>query len=325
MVERPITEPIFFVGMPRSGTTVLFEVVAAHPNLGWFSQHLDRTPGIPGVTLASRLADLSFAARRSITRSDQARPWVEKFRVGPSEAYNVWDRCCGDKFRNDYLLGVEASETERRCLRETVAQVLRYHGKSRFAAKITGPGRIVFLKSAFPDARVVHIVRDGRAVVQSLMRVPFWRDTYRMYEPAWRNGLGEADLADWNACKRSPLALAAVQWRRVVRSIREEAQFAGNRYVELCYEHFVLEPHEVLDELQEELGLVPVPAVHEFLDRRFMLRNMNFQWGDRFAPEDVRMLDALLGPTLEELGYGVDPPSPPSASVRIRRPLCTGP
>ena len=74
-------------------------------------------------------------------------------------------------------------------MRATVAGVLRYHGKARFAAKLTGPARISYVSSIFPEARFVHVVRDGRAVVQSLMKVEFWGARDRMTRPAWENGL----------------------------------------------------------------------------------------------------------------------------------------
>jgi hypothetical protein len=308
--------------MPRSGTTVIFELFAARPDIAWFSQHLERAPRFPSVAALSRLTDLSPAMRRSVTRSDQARPWLERLRVGPSEAYAVWKRCCGEKFLYDYLLGVEATAVERDRLHATISKVLRFQGKPRFAAKITGPGRIGYLSSVFQDACFVHVVRDGRAVVQSLMQVPFWRERRRMHEPAWENGLTPADLADWDARGRSPLALAAVQWRRVIQSTREEAaRLAPDRYAELCYERFVSEPHEVLDELAAFCGLPTSPEAHEFLERRFELRDMNFQWGDRFHLDDVEMLNDLMGGALRQFGYHVEPPQPPTGEPLVERPF----
>lgn len=322
---RSVDRPIFFVGMPRSGTTVVFEVFAARPEVAWLSQHLQRFPGVPALALLSRMADLNPSMRRSVSRSDQFRAWIEKLRVGPVEAYGFWQRCCGEKFRHDYLLGVEASARESECVRATVAKVLRYQGKSRFAAKITGPGRIAYLSSIFGDARFVHVVRDGRAVVQSLMRVPFWQERRRMTEPVWANGLTVRDLRDWEARDRSPLALAAVQWRRVVESIREEAaRLPPEHYVEVRYERFVSEPHDFLDELASELELPRSPDAHEFMDRRFNLRDMNFQWGKRFGPDEVVMLNELMADTLKRFGYGIDPPRPPSGEPGLDRPFPAG-
>ena len=321
-MSRPVEAPIFLVGMPRSGTTVLFEVFAARGDVAWFSGHMQRAPGRPALAALSRAADLTPRMRRSVSRSDQVRPWLERLRVGPVEAYGFWERHCGEKFRYDYLTGVEASTDERRSVQAAVSHVLKFHGKARFAAKITGPARIGYLSSIFPDARFVHVVRDGRAVVNSLMRVPFWQERNRMHEPAWRNGLSEADLADWERYERSPLALAAVQWRCVVESAREEAaRLASDRYGEVHYERFVAEPREVLDAVAAYCGLPHSTKAEEFLEARFVLKDMNFQWQQRFDEAEVSMLEDLIGDTLAASGYEAGRSRPPTVGAAVTTPF----
>ncbi len=312
--------------MPRSGTTVAFEAFAARRDVAWLSQHVERAPGIPALALLSRTTELSQSMRRSVSRSDQRRPWLEKLKVGPSEAYEFWRRCCGEKFLYDYLLGVRASAGERECARTSIARIQSFQGKRRFAAKVTGPGRIGYLSSIFPDARFVHVLRDGRAVVQSLLRVPFWRERSRTHEPAWRNGLTDADLADWERCDRSPLALAAVQWRRVVASTRDEAlRVAPDRYAEVRYERFVAEPRGVLDGVASFCDLPPSEQAHEFLRSRFELRDMNFQWRERFDAGEIATTDDLLGATLAELGYALEPSGTPADGPLLELPFAASP
>lgn len=319
---KPATRILFLVGMPRSGTTVIFEATAARHDLAWFSNYLQRFPGTPVLSALSRLADLAPVARRSVSRSDQTRRWLRHIRVGPNEAYGVWKRCCGEKFLFDYLLGIQASPVERECVRATVANVLRYHGRPHFAAKLTGPGRIGYLSSIFPKARFVHVVRDGRAVTQSLMRVPFWRLRDRMNTPAWQNGLTEKDLADWERFERSPLALAAVQWRRVVESTRDEAaSLAPDRYAEINYERFVAAPQAVLRGISEFCGLPHSSRAEAFLRARFDVRDMNQQWPKRFNSREISMLNELLHGTLETFGYEIDPPGPPKTNSMIVTPF----
>ncbi len=303
MVE--IRQPIFLVGMGRSGTTVMFEVFAAHPDLAWFSQLFQRLPRFPIVTAFSRAVDWTQWMKKAKSRSDEQRPWLEKLRLGPTEAYAVWERYCGEEFLYDYLLGVEATDAERRRLRHLVSSVIRYQGKQRFAAKITGPARLEYLVSIFPDARFVHVIRDGRAVVRSLMQYPYWRDTWRLNRPAWNGGLGDGELGQWEAYNHSPLALAAIQWRAVVRSARQEAmRFAPTRYCEIRYEDFVANPHRALDELTTFCDLRPSARPREFLDRRYELRDMNPRWSAVFDSDELGMLNEVMGTTLEELGYG---------------------
>lgn len=304
MPESRIHQPIFVIGVPRSGTTLVFDVLASHAELAWFSQYSARFPSIPIVAALSRFADLSPIFRKAVTRSSQRRPWIEKFRIGPVEAYELFEKCCGKKFRYEFLLGVEPSERERRALRRAVALCLRYQGKSRFATKITGPGRIGYLTGIFPDANFIHVVRDGRAVVRSLLRAPFWRESSRMQAPAWQNGLQPSDLSDWKAWEHSPAALAAVQWRAIITRVREEAQaLPSGHYAEVRYEDFIRAPHETTEAILEHCRLERNPAVHNFLSRRFELQDMNLQWPKYFSGAELHMLWQLLGCTLVQLGY----------------------
>lgn len=321
-----IERPIIFLGMPRSGTTVMFEAMAAHPELGWFSTHLNRFPRLPILLALARVADRRRGFRKAIHRSDQRRSWTRKLRVGPAEAYGVWERCCGEKFTYDFLRGVRATADERRCLRGIVEKALRYEGKPRFATKITGPARIGYLGSIFDDALYVHVVRDGRAVVQSLMNVYFWRDTWRMTEPAWRNGLSAEELERWQELDSSPLALAAIQWRAVLEGAREEAaDVAPAGYAEIRYEDFVGDPGGVLDELTEHCGLSPSPRPREFIEGRFEIKDMNYQWAARFDPTEIAMLNELLGATLVEFGYSLEAGPRPADGSRVRTPFLTRP
>ena len=116
--------------------------------------------------------------------------------------------------------------------------------------------------------------------------------------------------------------LAAVQWRRVVESIRTEgARLAPNGYAEVRYERFVEEPASTLDEVASFCDLPPCGRAKAFLRKRFELRNMNFQWRGRFGAEEVAVLNELTGALLVELGYGVDPPRPPEATAPLIRPF----
>ena len=301
---RPVHRPIFFVGAPRSGTTVIFNVFAARPDLAWFSQHLARFPGWPSVTVLTRLADLGRGFRKSIDRSDLRRGRLERLRVGPSEAYPVWERYCGERFVYDFMLGARATPAERDRVQRLVAKLLRYQGKSRFATKITGPARVGYLASIFPDAQFVHVIRDGRAVTSSLLRVHFWRDSWRERQVSWSGGLDEEVLDPWRDSDDLPLALAALQWAAIVAAARDEARaLAPGQYVELRYEDFVADPHRALDEVTAACDLPPAPEPHEFLDARVDVRNMNLGWQEALDGSQRALLEELIGDQLSDLGY----------------------
>jgi hypothetical protein len=301
--SSPSSDPIFLVGMGRSGTTLIFETLAGHPDLAWFSQYLGLAPWLPATALASRLAERPNL-RRWTGPSDNRPGALERLKPGPTEAYAIWKRCCGEKFLFDSLLGQSAGPAERQCVRELVAKVKRYQGKPRLVAKVTGPGRMQFLSSIFNDARFVHVIRDGRAVVRSLLRVPFWRDTFRLRSPAWRGLLTTDDIQEWHATNDDPATLAALEWQAVIRTTRQEAAaLPQGRYTEIRYEDFVASPRPVLDHVTEFAGLPPSDRPTAILDSKVTLQNRNIASAE--PSDEFRMSSVLkvIGPTLRELGY----------------------
>ena len=59
MIERSETDkPIFVIGTGRCGSTIVFEALALHEKLGWFSNYNDRFPNLEFVSLAPRIYNL---------------------------------------------------------------------------------------------------------------------------------------------------------------------------------------------------------------------------------------------------------------------------
>jgi len=291
------------VGVPRSGTTLAFNTFAARPDVAWFTQHLNRVPRWPSVTVLARLATGVPGARKSILSSDEGMRWREKLRVGPVEGYPVWERYAGERFLYDALVGTRPTPDQVEGLRGLIARLCRYQGKDRFATKITGPARIGFLSGAFPDAYFIHVIRDGRAVARSLMKVDFWAGTWRERSVAWEGALGDDELELWRAHGSRPIALAALQWQALVRGARAEArEYVPERYAEVRYEDFVAEPHRAIDAMAEFCALPELPDPHWFLDTRVEVRDMNRR-SDDLGAGDRELLEELIGPELAKLGY----------------------
>jgi len=140
-----------------------------------------------------------------------------------------------------------------------VEQLCRWQGRQRFAAKLTGPGRIGYLRAIFPDARFVHLVRDCSSQVYSTINVGFWKAGGGLEQLWWDKDIppNMAGYLQAAEATRDPVALAAAQWRSVVESIRAEAgEFLGaDEYREVTYEAFVKDPAVCILNLWDWLGL----------------------------------------------------------------------
>lgn len=299
MADRSrVDRPIFFIGMPRSGTTILFEAFARHASLAWPSKYTDRWPTLPWLNFTR-----VFGVEGRKAQYAQTSPGNRLLPI-PSEAYRFWNAVAHPEFARSYLWGTVPDSATKERVSKAVARIATWQRRARFAAKITGPSRIGFLSAIFPDAIFVHVVRDGRAVVQSLMRVKFWRNKGGMSAPFWHGGPDMPALAEWQASDRDPGALAAIQWKHVVTLARDEgAALEEGRYIETRYEDFVAEPVAQVQQLLQGCGLAESADVERYILGGVALSNMNMKFRKDFSPEYIERLTRLMEPCLTLCGY----------------------
>jgi hypothetical protein len=301
-----LKEPLFFIGFPRSGTTIMFETFVRAHEFGWLANYAEMWPGTISANILCRVLDNRFIRLRGHKKQYGKALPGNRFLPQPVEAYAFWDYYTGVNFSRDYLLGQVADAPTCRRVRSALQRTMSCQGKVRFATKLTGPGRIGYLRSIFPDARFVHLVRDGRAAVESLLRVEFWRDKGGLNVPFWVNGLGDDAIEDWMNSGRDPIVLAAHQWKRIIETTRDEAHdLAGGSYTEVKYEDFVASPEAVTGNLSSWVGLDKSAAVANADIVRTGLSNMNRKYLEAFSDRQISTLNRIMGPVLEQLGYSI--------------------
>lgn len=297
-----LDRPVFFIGAPRSGTTVTYEAFAQHRALGWLSNYSAMMPTFPLLNLLRRVFENRFY--RIVGHKKQYGKTLPGNRFLPqtSECYEFWDHYSGIDFSRDYLLGHKASEAQANRLRKVLANIVHYQARARLSAKLTGPPRIGYLNSVFPDGLFVHVVRDGRAVVQSLMNVGFWKAKGGFDGPFWKGGLTEEDLAYWKA-HQDPRILAALQWRRIIDITDEESrQIAPERLMTVRYEDFISDPHALTRRVFQFCGLADDERAHDYIRTGVKLVNMNYKF-ETETDELVKKAHELMSPQLRRYGY----------------------
>ncbi len=300
-----VDRPVFFVGMGRSGTTIIFESLARHPDLAWPSNYCEWMPRYLFMNALVPVVDF-LGLRGHKKQYSRAIPG-NRYLPQPDEAYAFWDYYSQENFSRSYLTGVTANRETVTRLRCAVSDLVRWQGKRRFSAKLTGPGRIGFLASVFPDACFIHIIRDGRSVVESLLRQDFWRDKGGLDKPFWEGTPGNI-LQQWEASGRDSDVLTALQWRYVIESIQEEkAALQNDAYMEIRYEDFVQNPDSILHSIYnfcnlDSTGLSGDLPAKPSEGNKQAFRNMNEKWKNMDS-ERLNKITAVMQPLLGELGY----------------------
>jgi hypothetical protein len=286
------TNPIIVVGAGRTGTTVFHRMLAEHPHLAWL-------PGRLCATFPERL-ELS---RLVMTGLDY--PVVGKFlrrSVKPGESYPFWEHHCRG-FSAPYrdLVAADVTDRAKRHLPSTMARILT-EKRSRLLLKITGWPRIGFLSEIFEDAVFIHVVRDGRAVANSMLNVYFWRGWEGPQDWGWGR-LSPAQEKEWNEYNQSFVVLAAIQWK-ILMDAMEKAKDAisSERFLEIRYEDLCSDPIGQFQKVTRFCGLRWTDGFETQLGN-YQPKNNNHKFKHDLNAAQQRDLEVVLRDYLVRYGY----------------------
>jgi hypothetical protein len=271
--------PIFIVGCARSGTTLLQAMVHSHPRLAMPPENRFVMP-----VYRSRV---DFGDLRQAANRDAVARYITTTR--------------GTKFRD---LGVKAAHVRRRVhevpptigsmLGAVLALFARRFRKPRWGDK--RPNYIQDLDvvlELFPDAQIIHMIRDGRDCVASLKRMPWWTVGYPP---------------------------SVYKWARAIDTgLQAREQLRPDQYHEVRYEDLVADPGlhlqklcAFLDEDFDDAMLehhrdsdTKVPDYKDWHEQvhRPVSDSAVQRWQRELDDQEIRLFEHVAGRQLEAVGY----------------------
>ena len=271
-----IDRPIFVVGHPRSGTTLLASMLGRHTDIASTPETLYMTEG--QFQLAPSFAIGADATARRMQRT--------RLRHLPFAQKDIADELA----RIGHLDAPAVFAT-------LLSMFQRRQGKSRVLEKSPVHVRhIDELLSWFPDARILWIIRDGRACVSSLLHV------------------------EW--ASKDPTVLGRAWVRNMSFALASERR-AAQSMMRISYERLVAEPEATIREAEAFVDVPHDPAVLDHTRKvetvsRFETpwkRNVNEPvsaaradaWRAELEDATRQRLAVIMTPMLERLGYAGEP------------------
>jgi Sulfotransferase family len=241
---------IFIVGSRRSGTFWLQRIVTAHPKVA----------AVPSEThlFSSGIAPLFAGFQHSLRSSAK----VGEVYVERDAALDAARDMC------DVVFGAMLEPGATRIAERTPLHV--FH--------------LPLISAIYPDARYIHIIRDGRDVARSIAA------------QEW----GPAEIEE-----------AAAEWRAAITAAREAA-LPADIYREVRYEELLREPAPVVSGLYEWLGLPATDdVVAEAATEAGIGANLGgapsgigvAKWREAYSDADLAAFDRVAGGLLRDLGY----------------------
>jgi hypothetical protein len=311
----------FLVGEMKSGTSWLMAMLDSHPEV--FCK------GEASFFGRGQSVEEIFVHEGPIPSLHNALINCEGLRNWRSLSWNYWGR--GD-----------AGEDLRNITRLTIDYYLA-KGSAASGKRIVGdksPHHTDYVDEIFdfyPEAKIIHIFRDGRDVAVSLMH-HFWRWTRDRkggvvdLEPE-ELGKRDAYLEDPESFLASGesifieerLRQMAVRWsRRVSKASRDGSKLFGSNFLQLSYEDLLERPEANLKAVFEFLGaraedsivrrcveenrfekVAGRPRGHEN-SRSFMRKGVAGDWRKVFTERDRRVYEKIAKDALLEMGYPLD-------------------
>ena len=172
--------------------------------------------------------------------------------------------------------------------------------------------RVPFLRAVFPEARLVHIVRDGRDVACSLMPGIGGERWRHVKPPSWQRLFVE----------HTGIVRCALAWKETLEIALED--LSGVPHLQVRFEDLVDTPEDVARDVLAYVGLSPTPEVRGFYAKIADVTEGSYQaerqvkwyrsdhtrrvgrWRENMTVDEQRTLNQLLGPLLRRLGYPYD-------------------
>ena len=267
--------PVFVVGMNGSGTSMMLDSLGRHPQLYALP---DETLMMPYIIMrAHRFGDLTDDANflKLWRFAIDEIPALVRFNGGskpevPTD-WNRFPRTIAGVFDGIYS-ALAAKKGKRRWCEKTPDHVQH----------------LPLLSATFPDARFIHLIRDGREVSCSINR--------RQH--------------------RTP-ELVIYRWKKLVEMGQIGGRALGDRYIEIRYEDLTADPES---QMRRACRFLEVEFSPEVLQSRMPqnptrralakgqlgeISSNPTKWPDYFDARTVGKLEAIGGKKLTELGYEV--------------------
>lgn len=273
-----MSHPFFIIGSARSGTTLLRLILNAHPQVA--------------VPPESRFITELWKGQREV---DVAR-FLDA--LAAHKRFQTWDLpidAVAGEIGGGPVIGYPDA------IRAAFDAYAHVNGKSRWGDKTPRyVEKLELIADLFPDARFIHLVRDGRNVTLSYANVPFGPKTVGRAAALWK--------------------------RRVVAGREKGAALGGKRYLEIRYEDLVEDAAGETKDICEFLDLEFDPGMLDYTERargsvlpRASMYNPHVteppqpnvrSWQGSMPPHQIEIFEAVAGDALSLLGYERRFPAP---------------
>lgn len=290
MSQGTALTPFFIFGSPRSGTSLLSRMIDSHEQLV-----------VPNESLIFKMfssfidcyGDLSLLENQAVLLRDILATRV----IGYWQPKPVFESVLNLIKRPSFGGVIEALI----CSRALEKDLKAWGEKS--------PGHVFYwneIKREFPEAKVIHIVRDGRDVASSIINARMGPKTYYAAAQMWRDYLAR------------------------IETIKQDC--AEEQFIEVRYESLLADPKGNLQKICDLLGVTYSDSMLNFFEkdtnyrtdktnlenlRKPLMADNQEKWRKNLSAEDLQEFETVAGDFLSRFGYATANKLGPLPSTRL--------
>jgi hypothetical protein len=295
-------------GTGRSGTTLVQETLSRHQSTGFVSGLDDKVPRLNMLGRYNGRIYRRMAPRDPTMHSmREGRGLLERgrLRIAPSEGYGLLDRHVFAGFSTPCrdLLAADLTPFLERRVHEFFDARLQAQGCDVFLQHLTGWPRTGFLQAAIPDLRVVHVVRDGRAVASSWLQQGWW-DGWRGPDNWIFGPLPSPLREEWERSGRSFPVLAALGWKMLMTAFeRARDAMPAGQWLDVRYEDVLARPRETVGRMLNFLGLAWDDDFEAGFARHAIVPGRVAAYRTDLTAQQLSAIEQVLADPLARWGY----------------------
>lgn len=292
------TRFVFVTSYGRSGSTILCDMLCRHPDVGFLSNLDDRFQRLPSWWQRRNPLVYEHLPQRFTTKG-------RALRFAPSEGWRSLERDVSPILASARrpLTAGDASPWLTARLRAFFTSRAATQRRPFFVHKLTGWPHAGLLRVAFPDARFVHIVRDGRAVADSDLRTTWWPG-FAGPQALLGQPLSTEDDAAWVASGRSYAVLAALAWRLAMRETRAvRATVPAEAWLDVRFEDLLACRESVFKQMAEFLELPSRPSFDAWVQRTVLQGDRQDGYRRHLPATTLERMECAVADELSCWGY----------------------
>ena len=251
---------VYIVGAPRTGTTLLSQLISRHLDVGYVSNILARFWARPSVGV--------FLSQAILGDNPDAAPAFESTHgrtanpAGPHEFGYFWRHWLRlDACRTHHLTPEDIASVDAPGLTRALEEELLGASGKPFVFKTVVAGFCArFLTQIHPRSLFVYVDRNARDVARSLLRCRMER--YGNYHTWW-----SLKPSTWPFACDTPGEEAALQVTHCCAEILDELNSPSVNSIHLTYQDICTDPQGVLERIRSALqpwGIVPAMVRDDF-------------------------------------------------------------